>query len=415
MFEELLPYLGIAIIIAVAVSAIILLRKQGLFLRRVKHGETELEFESIDNIEDKNQISPQDTRTESVPTLERIIIAGRAINDCKHLDLTVDELKIFILKEGKNHKEMFESSFTSLPLLYTGYVLILTWNQSIATVERIVSRTDAYKFNDAWSTCLATYRQALLLPYRTKDGAKSQLRTQFKRSIKHYEALEKQLEAYINLLKGEQLDVDIPNIHFKSLLEEAKMALANEDFSSCISSMEAFLSYSHKLIIDYVPRGYSGQIRPAKKISKGENLEKDQPCVLVVDDQEVMTDLIEAILNPNKLNFPVIVVNTSSEALVAIVEHKIQVAIIDLVLMGNMDGREIAISVRRANPDALIVLISGYKNIVKKAKLDSKSNPFDLFLPKPFSVTELITLFDHYYSGGFIDRDSQQKPQEESF
>ena len=102
--------------------------------------------------------------------------------------------------------------------------------------------------------------------------------------------------------------------------------------------------------------------------------------ILVVDDEEVILNLIEAVLS-NK-SYIVTKTNNSEEAMVLISLNKYDLMITDLD-MPIFNGFEIIAKVRKINPGTAIILISG--------SLIEKVPKFITFLQKPFDINNLIS------------------------
>lgn len=113
-------------------------------------------------------------------------------------------------------------------------------------------------------------------------------------------------------------------------------------------------------------------------------------CVLVVDDEESLNDLIQATLKSR--DYRVLSAKDGTEALTLYMQHKdeIEVVLMDL-LMPFLDGPTTVRTMQRINPDVRIVAMSGL--LVDKEKRDELLSSAAIpFIQKPFSVEQLLTV-----------------------
>ena len=386
--ETLLPYLGIAFIIIIISFALIKLKKYGLRVHRIKHNKTEVEFESTNNLK-KNDLSPY-----SKPILfyDQINISQSAELDCKSIGLTPKEIIDFILKEATHHPKMFISEFVSLPITYGKNVLLLSWDKSTATIERILSREKAYPLNDIWSKCLYLYRKASLLPYRLQDTEKLSYSTEARRSFNIFKDLIANVKTFLFELKKIDKEFTYNFLDLDSLISEAEFGLNNDDFATTISRFEAILSTAHKLILQYAPAGninIKSQYTIFKKIEKPV---KGAISVLIVDDDKVICNMLEEILERSEFNFHITKFHNANKAFKAMVEHDFDVIITD-ISMPKIDGREVAVAAKKSNKSSKIIVMSGYVGIAEMAELGTNIFPCDYFIAIPFKHEELIMIF----------------------
>lgn len=110
--------------------------------------------------------------------------------------------------------------------------------------------------------------------------------------------------------------------------------------------------------------------------------------ILVVDDEEPIRETCKVSLE--SYNYRVLTANNGLEAIALYAEHrhKIQLAIIDM-MMPTMDGAMAIRALERINPDIKIIAMSGLLSD------NEVSNPVDgyikAFLPKPLAIAELLT------------------------
>jgi excisionase family DNA binding protein len=119
-----------------------------------------------------------------------------------------------------------------------------------------------------------------------------------------------------------------------------------------------------------------------------ERLEEGGRRILVVDDDPFYLDVIPAALAQSG-DYEVYVASTGFDAGALVVEHTPHVLILDIHL-SDMDGRMVCARVK-ARPDtknSRVLAISGYLDPDEAAAL--KQQGFDDYLPKPFSLAELV-------------------------
>jgi len=137
----------------------------------------------------------------------------------------------------------------------------------------------------------------------------------------------------------------------------------------------------------YLPATDAAEVREGA--ARGDIPKGNGQCVLVVDDEESIVDLIQATLRGR--NYRVRTAKDGTEALAVYMKHKneIDIVLIDL-LMPYLDGPSTVRTMRKFDPDVKIIAMSGL--LVDKAKRDevlaSDTMPF---LQKPFSVENLLT------------------------
>jgi len=113
-------------------------------------------------------------------------------------------------------------------------------------------------------------------------------------------------------------------------------------------------------------------------------------CVLVVDDEPSINDLIQATLRGR--NYRVLAAKDGTDALSMYVQHKdkIDIVLVD-ILMPFLDGPATIRTMQRINPDVKIIAMSGL--LVDQDKRDELLSSNDIpFLQKPFSVEQLLMM-----------------------
>ena len=114
--------------------------------------------------------------------------------------------------------------------------------------------------------------------------------------------------------------------------------------------------------------------------------------ILMIDDNEQLRDLLRAALT--KLGYEVTSASNGAEAIEAIAKMPFDVVITDL-LMPEKDGIEVIGELRRRQPQARIVAMSGGGRGSREHYLQTaKGLGAHALLGKPFSVTELSAALD---------------------
>jgi two-component system NtrC family response regulator len=108
-------------------------------------------------------------------------------------------------------------------------------------------------------------------------------------------------------------------------------------------------------------------------------MEKEAPCVLVVDDDENIAFALSRALEARGCR--VLTAWSSETALVALEDVEPSVALLDIVLPG-MDGLQLASEIKSRWPDCEIVMITG-RSSVETVVEAIRAGAFD-YLAKPF-------------------------------
>lgn len=110
--------------------------------------------------------------------------------------------------------------------------------------------------------------------------------------------------------------------------------------------------------------------------------------ILIVDDNETFLDLLEEFLLIN--GYDVIASTSSEEALKIFVEFIPDIVITDIV-MPDVDGIELFISLRKINPKIKVVAMSGgNKGHADTYLLLADNLGANVILSKPFELTSLL-------------------------
>ncbi len=108
--------------------------------------------------------------------------------------------------------------------------------------------------------------------------------------------------------------------------------------------------------------------------------------ILVVDDEASVRDSIRMILEYEKFN--VIFAENGARALAALKENPVEAVLLDIKMPSGMDGIDVLKSMRNANPDLPVIMISGHGTF-ETAVEATKLGAFD-FLPKPLDRDKLL-------------------------
>jgi DNA-binding NtrC family response regulator len=108
--------------------------------------------------------------------------------------------------------------------------------------------------------------------------------------------------------------------------------------------------------------------------------------ILVVDDEEIVRISCRRILTP--LGYTVETTPDGLQALELMKENKYDLILTDLK-MPHMDGMEVMAEIRKREPDAKVIIVTGYSTIevaVKAIKMGAYN-----YIEKPFSPEVLIS------------------------
>jgi len=108
------------------------------------------------------------------------------------------------------------------------------------------------------------------------------------------------------------------------------------------------------------------------------------PRVLLVDDDEAMLESCPQVLE--RAGFTVTAVSDGMSALEVMRREGADVLIVDLKMPG-MSGQEVFCQVKEIDPEAVVVVITGYPELSSAVEM-MKAGAYD-FLPKPFGAEEL--------------------------
>ena len=135
----------------------------------------------------------------------------------------------------------------------------------------------------------------------------------------------------------------------------------------------------------YLPR-YSGKLSSSPSLTTGEQISHGNETILFVEDDKLVRDITLDFLK--SFGYKVLVAESPNEARSLSRDYSgtIHLLITD-VIMPDMNGRDLALILKKSRPGLKILLISGYANDFLKPK-NNQDIPMP-FLGKPFNRKEL--------------------------
>jgi CheY-like chemotaxis protein len=106
-------------------------------------------------------------------------------------------------------------------------------------------------------------------------------------------------------------------------------------------------------------------------------------CVLVVEDDEDVREVVETILSD--AGFAVATAGDGAAALQIVEKQPVDLAVVDIRLPGELSGLETVSRARASHPDLKALFISGIEPIPSRRDPDRED-----FVSKPFSGHELL-------------------------
>lgn len=109
--------------------------------------------------------------------------------------------------------------------------------------------------------------------------------------------------------------------------------------------------------------------------------------ILLIEDEEMLREFLKDILVAK--GYTVLTAGNGEEGVRTYIEHQNTIAaVISDLGLPKLPGDEVFRRIRRANPKARILLVSGYIDPAAKASLEAEGA--EHFLPKPYAVNELL-------------------------
>lgn len=114
------------------------------------------------------------------------------------------------------------------------------------------------------------------------------------------------------------------------------------------------------------------------------NYKKQKKRVLVVDDEENIRQILKEYLN--EFGYDVVCAVNGQEALQIYKNGYFDVTLSDLV-MRPMDGLELLSEIKKVDPDAIFIMITGYPSI--ESALEAVKKGARDYITKPFNIDEI--------------------------
>jgi DNA-binding NtrC family response regulator len=111
------------------------------------------------------------------------------------------------------------------------------------------------------------------------------------------------------------------------------------------------------------------------------------PCVLVIDDEEIIREALEALLGAE--GYDVVTADTGGKGLDALGQRPVQVVLLDLMLP-DRDGLDVLGAIRRIDEELPVVMITAFGTI-ESAIAATKQGAFHYFA-KPFKNDEVLVV-----------------------
>ncbi|OGQ94772.1 MAG: hypothetical protein A2521_16620 [Deltaproteobacteria bacterium RIFOXYD12_FULL_57_12] len=113
--------------------------------------------------------------------------------------------------------------------------------------------------------------------------------------------------------------------------------------------------------------------------------DSNRPCrLLIIDDEPIVGKRLQQVFT--KIGFEVEIFTSGPPALESMAKHPFDIVVTDLKMAG-MDGIEVLARVRAMNPEARVIIITGY------AQPETASDAFERgvfeFIVKPFRLDQL--------------------------
>jgi two-component system, OmpR family, alkaline phosphatase synthesis response regulator PhoP len=115
-------------------------------------------------------------------------------------------------------------------------------------------------------------------------------------------------------------------------------------------------------------------------------------CILIVDDEKEVGDVLKRIIN--RFGYMADVASGSSDAIKKMKDERYCIIITDLSMPG-MDGFELCKNIKEREPKSIVYALSGYIDNSQAAMLEK--NGFDGYLQKPVNTITLHKAIDGAY------------------
>ncbi|MEH6405580.1 MAG: response regulator, partial [Sneathiella sp.] len=130
------------------------------------------------------------------------------------------------------------------------------------------------------------------------------------------------------------------------------------------------------------------------------SLPKGAGTILVVDDEEDLREI--AVLYLEILGYQTLTAENGDKALEVLNDgHDIDLLFSDVVMPGEMDGYQLAVTAHERYPELKVLLTSGFTK--KRSKLHSAGDKYlvdlnDMILDKPYNLAELAIALQNTFN-----------------
>ena len=145
----------------------------------------------------------------------------------------------------------------------------------------------------------------------------------------------------------------------------------------------------------YLPACVQTAAQDQSTVEQGLDRSETRGTILIMDDEEMIRDMTSEMLS--RLGHEVLLAEHGHEAIEIYNEHrrknrKIDIIIMDLTIPGGMGGKDTIKEILRIDPQAKVVVASGYSNDPVMARY--RQYGFRASIAKPFQIAELNTLIN---------------------
>jgi len=114
------------------------------------------------------------------------------------------------------------------------------------------------------------------------------------------------------------------------------------------------------------------------------------PRILLIEDEAVLRTSLAALLRNR--GFDVVEAASAAEALAAVTQFAVDVAVADLMLRDHMSGLDVLVLLRGRLPELRAVLITGFPS--EELRGSAALAGVAAFLEKPFTIEQLAAAID---------------------
>ncbi|OGW30454.1 MAG: hypothetical protein A2X59_07190 [Nitrospirae bacterium GWC2_42_7] len=334
-----------------------------------------------------NESRRQRTADRKTTLTLNVILSDDAKRDCSLFRIDNGEPIAFILREASHHPLIFHQAFTSMPFIFRAYVLYCSWDCTVLRIERLFSPDEAYPLTDAWAHCLATYRRATLLPYRTKAKDNLLFRTEERRTLNLYRELMEKTKRYSIDYQKLLGFSNQPLIEWDHIYEEAEFALAGDVLGVAIARLESLLSMIHKFLLTHIPTSRTRQPITETEFVQTETDDPSKISVLIVDDEPNNLELMKQVFRPQHYQCDTAL--SPREAMKALVARDYALIVTD-IMMPFMDGREFVKAAKKCGSRAKIVVVTALSGMADQAGIGTAEFPVDAYFTKPLHFDKFL-------------------------